>query len=54
LRALAGGETVEFLFESEDAAGKAASSLESDGHLILSIEPAGDAVRVGVRKKMVA
>jgi TusA-related sulfurtransferase len=52
LRGLADGEIVEFLFEAGETAGKAAASLESDGHRILSVEPAGSAVRVGVRKQV--
>jgi hypothetical protein len=41
---------VGFLFASEEAARQASSSLKSDGHDVLAVQPQGGAVRVEVRK----
>ncbi len=50
LRSLQPGTEVDFLFVSGDPSQQVTSSLQSDGHQVLSIEEQGTATRIKVRK----
>ena len=50
LRKFKGGDEVDFLFVSGDPSQQVSSSLESDGHEILSVQDQGAATRIKVRK----
>jgi hypothetical protein len=47
LRGRAVGEVVDFVFQSEDAAKQASSSLEKDGHELLALDGAMASIRRG-------
>jgi hypothetical protein len=47
LRGRTVGEVVDFVFQSEDAAKQAASSLEKDGHELLTLDGATASIRRG-------